>query len=430
TGQHHFRVGAEADFGEGDVGGALGGEDERGADFRHVNALVAEALERDAVADEVLVLRERYADELRRGTLVRHGEGGLFGGTRHFRGDQQHDVAVGLAGDVDRLQGAEREDRVAAVDLEAAGAFLHEPFGHAHPRAAAERFGGGGGEAGVAAGRAGIGYVQRPARGGDSRGEEGARVSGGGDAGIFRECGPGGGGGGISQPVPERVEFAVGHVGGARPCRRELAREVEARLALGVADDDVGEAGAFGAGQPGDDEGVGGVERGVHVERAARDHDRYDRDALLLELAHRLVGRRELGIELERGAVALELGVRLFAEDHDGGVGLGGEAAVGRQFGEAAGADDRLLQAVPQRRRAGEVAVVDAGTLPGQGPAARLAGDVVGPVACDEQAPARLQGQHALVLEKDERLAHSFAGELAVFGRAEQLPFARHRAGG
>ena len=41
-----------------------------------------------------------------------------------------------------------------------------------------------------------------------------------------------------------------------------------------------------------------------------------------------LVG--SLGIELQRGAVALELGVRLLAEDHYRGIGSLGEAAVGR----------------------------------------------------------------------------------------------------
>src|SRR5690606_17555469 len=160
----------------------------------------------------------------------------------------------------------------------------------------------------------------------------------------------------------------------------------EARLALRIADEDIGPPRALGAAKPCDDEGVGRAERGAHVERPAGDHHRDYGDALPPALAPRPRRRGGLGSELERGACGLDLGGGLVAEDRDGRIGLGGEAAVGRQLGEAAGTDDRLLEAVAQRGCAGEVAVVDAGALPGQGPSARLPRDVVSTVARDEEA--------------------------------------------
>src|SRR3546814_10695013 len=65
------------------------------------------------------------------------------------------------------------------------------------------------------------------------------------------------------------------------------------------------------------------------------------------------------------------------------------------------------------------------GALPAQRPAARLAGDVVGAVARDEDMRLGLERQDAGAFEEDERLANRFAGHGPVLGRAEQLVAAR-----
>src|SRR3546814_4576131 len=72
-----------------------------------------------------------------------------------------------------------------------------------------------------------------------------------------------------------------------------------------------------------------------------------------------------------------------------------------------------------------DLAVVEPGALPAQRPAARLAGDVVGAVARDEDMRLGLERQDAGVFEEDERLANRFAGHGPVLGRAEQLVAAR-----
>src|SRR3546814_10809535 len=56
-----------------------------------------------------------------------------------------------------------------------------------------------------------------------------------------------------------------------------------------------------------------------------------------------------------------------------------------------------------------DLAVVEPGALPAQRPAARLAGDVVGAVARDEDMRLGLERQDAGVFEEDERLANRFA---------------------
>src|SRR3546814_5106570 len=77
----------------------------------------------------------------------------------------------------------------------------------------------------------------------------------------------------------------------------------------------------FRSRQPGGDEGVGGVERRVHIERPAAEHHRDDGNALRLQLAHRRIGSGPPGIEREGRAVALKFGIRTFAEDGDRRVG-------------------------------------------------------------------------------------------------------------
>src|SRR5690606_37545063 len=120
-------------------------------------------------------------------------------------------------------------------------------------------FGGESGETRLATRLTWVRDVKRPTRGGDTREQECAPVARGGYAGVFGKRSPGGGRGRISQPVTERVEHAVGYVGGARPVGWKRAREVEARLALRVTHEHVGETSAFGARQPGHDERVGGI---------------------------------------------------------------------------------------------------------------------------------------------------------------------------
>src|SRR5690606_39175949 len=70
------------------------------------------------------------------------------------------------------------------------------------------------------------------------------------------------------------------------------------------------------------------------------------------------------------GQIALELGVGVLAEHHDGDVGLVPVAAIDRQFGVAAGCLHLPAYACPDRGGAGEVGVGQARALPGQRPAA------------------------------------------------------------
>src|SRR3546814_4961278 len=65
------------------------------------------------------------------------------------------------------------------------------------------------------------------------------------------------------------------------------------------------------------------------------------------------------------------------------------------------------------------------GALPAQRPAARLAGDVVGAVAREEDMRLGLERQDAGVFEEDERLANRFAGHGPALGCAEQPVAAR-----
>jgi hypothetical protein len=205
--------------------------------------------------------------------------------------------------------------------------------------------------------------------------------------------------------------------------------EVVLDLAAAVAQQHVGDAGALRAGQPGGDEGVGGIDLAVHPQRPAAEEDRHHRDAVGLQLADQFQVAGPAGLEHQVGQVALELCIGLFAEDHYCHVGPGAVRAVHRQFGVAAGSFDLLAEAVPDRVGIGEVLAAGAAALPGQRPAAGLLAEVVGAVAGQQDAPARIQRQHAaVVLQQHQRFAHRAPGDRAMFRRAEQFELPAQRA--
>ena len=108
----------------------------------------------------------------------------------------------------------------------------------------------------------------------------------------------------------------------------DAPRPGERQLAGGrvVAEQHVGHAGAFGAGQPGGDDRVGHVERFAQDQRPAGEDDEHHRDAGFLDAADHgqvVVREREIGV------VAHALGVRQLAHDDDGRVGAVGVRAVG-----------------------------------------------------------------------------------------------------
>ena len=231
----------------------------------------------------------------------------------------------------------------------------------------------------------------------------------------------------IGQPVAKIEQRAVRHVRRLRPCGGKLAREVETRLAACISDQHVGDPARLAAGQPGNDESVRNIERLIHIERAAGDHQRDHRNALLLELLHRRIRAGQVGIEGQSGAVTLEFGIGLLAEHDHCGIGPLAEAAIGRMDCVTAAGFHSRGQPGKDRRRAREVAVVDPAALPTERPAAAGAGDVIGALARDQQSRTRPDRQHALILEQHQRLSHGLAGDRAVFGRAEQLVLARQR---
>ena len=228
----------------------------------------------------------------------------------------------------------------------------------------------------------------------------------------------------VRQPIAVIVKGPIAHQGSQRPCGRQRPGKIVARIALPVAYKDVGNAAPFAARKPGHDECVGIVERRIDVKRATRDHHGHYRDALGFQFLNGLERRGKLRVEHERRTVALEFRIGRLAEDHDCGVGPCREAAVGRQLGASSCGLDGLRQTSENRGRAGEMAIVHAGALPGERPPARLTRDVVGTLTGNQQATARCQRQDAIILEQDQRLAHGVTRNLAVFGGAEELIFA------
>ena len=206
--------------------------------------------------------------------------------------------------------------------------------------------------------------------------------------------------------------------------------------AVGPAEQDVGDAGALRARQPGGDEGVRRVDLRVRPQRAPGQEDRDDRDVGGPKPAHQLqVGLVRRAV-LDAREVALAFGVGRLAGHVDGRVRQ--SSAVGAALAEDGLAARRLdgpPDAGPDGRGAGEVVVRVARALPGQGPAAALPADVVGRRPGDEHERVAGEGQDAVVvLQQHERLAHRLAGHFAMFGIAQQLessaerPFGRRAA--
>ena len=162
----------------------------------------------------------------------------------------------------------------------------------------------------------------------------------------------------------------------------------------------------------------------IDPQRAARKEDRDDRNACCFQALHR-VKAAACVVEIKIGAVALEFGIGVFAEYDDRRVGLGRKAALDRELGLAASRGQDVADAREDRSGAGEMLRLGPGPLPGQRPAARLFGDIVGAVAGDEDAALDLERQDAVIFEQHQRFPHRLPRYRAMVGRAEQVVAAR-----
>ena len=285
------------------------------------------------------------------------------------------------------------------IDGEAARAFLHVMVGGRYARTPRQR-GRGDGRHAKRIAAIGARDGERPRRSWYALVEEdpaaAAIVI---DAIVFRQRRPCPRSFGIAEAVAEGEQRGPAVLRGRGPGGRQPSLEFESGFAIGPGEQHIGNSGALRPRKPGDHEGVGTVQCFVHIERATGDHHRHGRNAFRLQPAHGLDRTAQLGAQLERGDVALEFGIGRFTEHDDRDIGSLFVLAIGRQFGAAAAGLHRLFDPAPQRGRAGELAVVHAGSLPAQRPAARLARDIVGPITCNKDVPVRLGRQHTVVLE-------------------------------
>ena len=201
------------------------------------------------------------------------------------------------------------------------------------------------------------------------------------------------------------------------------------RFPVRCAQQHIGDAATFRAGQPCRDERIAGIDFPIDPQRATGQEHADDRDAGGLEfLQQRQVTALPAAI-LQVWQVALELGIRVFAEHDDRNVGLFRIHAVDREFGLATGGDDLRLDPVPDRFRIREVLGFRARALPRQCPAAGLRRNTVGGGAGNEDALARIKRQQlALVLEQHQRLSHRLTRDRAMRGAADQFELAAERA--
>ncbi len=234
----------------------------------------------------------------------------------------------------------------------------------------------------------------------------------------------------VSEPRAIGLGLAVQYRlrGVARPGERQLAAEVEARPAGRVADQHVGNAAALGPWQPDGDESVGGIDLRVGPQRATGQEHRHHRHTLRPQALEQDQVALVAGLVLEGLEIAPAFGIRRLADYHHRDVGLLRVAAVDVQLNAAAAGFQRLAQAGVDRLAVGEIAVAVAGALPGQGPAAALAADVVGAGTGHQHPGGGTDRQHrAIVLQQHQRLAYRLARQRAVLRRAEHAlaPFPR-----
>ena len=90
--------------------------------------------------------------------------------------------------------------------------------------------------------------------------------------------------------------------------------------------------------------------------------------------------------------------------------------------GGAARCGDRVLDSLPDRRRAGEFVIGNAGALPGQRPASRSATDIIGAIPRDQNMALRAKRQNlVIILDQNQRLAHRFPCQRAMIRAAQQV---------
>ena len=193
------------------------------------------------------------------------------------------------------------------------------------------------------------------------------------------------------------------------------------RLAVRSRYQNVGDALAFRARQPGRDETVRQVDQVVGVQRAPGQEHRDHRLARRRSgLQHRQVFgvAPAVGHRIGRHDVAVGLGIRRFADRRDDDVVAGRVNTLGAVAQDDVGVAELLAQAGRDAVRVREIRIRVVGTLPGQRPAAGLVGDAVGALADQQHALPLLQRQRgAVVLQQHQRLPRSATCEIAVHQR-------------
>ena len=221
----------------------------------------------------------------------------------------------------------------------------------------------------------------------------------------------------------QRRVVLVAHVerrlaGRLRPRERQRAAEV---IALAACEQHVRHALAFGAWQPGRDEGVRQIQEVVAIHRPARDHHRDDGFALAgHRLQYRQVFRIAAAVAQRAGwvDVAIALRIRALADDGDDGVELRQVDALGIDAEADVVAAGCFADAGQDRVGILEVRIGRGRALPRDRPAAALVRHLVGALADDQDFLAAFQRQgRAFVLEQHERLAHRLARQRARLHR-------------
>src|SRR5690625_6945469 len=102
------------------------------------------------------------------------------------------------------------------------------------------------------------------------------------------------------------------------PRKTQLAAKVILNVALGSAQQHIGNARPFGARQPGGNKSIGGVEIRIHPQGSAGQKYRYHRNAFRLYRSQQF--KIFAGNVRQMSDIALDLGVAVFAKHHDGHV--------------------------------------------------------------------------------------------------------------
>ncbi len=157
-----------------------------------------------------------------------------------------------------------------------------------------------------------------------------------------------------------------------------------AHRTLGCLEENVGHSRALAAGQPGCDKRIGGVDLRIHPERPAGQEHGHHRHSTRAQTAKQLEVRFVSGTVFDGADVALELRVRILAEDDDRHVRLVFELARRTELGRPAAGAHGLLHSRKNRLAVRKLLIGESRALPRDRPTAALLGNVVCAVSGDQ----------------------------------------------